>query len=223
MLRTALIREPEIPEGYAQLAMAYGRKGDLAQADLASAQAAFARGDYQDRARACLAGQDPLRRRLARLGEGRRHRVLPAAQHRPRDPTSPKGSISCAFPIRLAVAALPARRRRRLGARAKHLRRAARRDREDHPRLPDKTSRGAAGGDRRAGKAAGGGRRREAQGGRQGQRRALFNSPRHVVVGNPQGDVTFVEFFDYNCGYCKRALEDMMALMKSRPASSRSC
>src|ERR1044072_5812197 len=35
---------------------------------------------------------------------------------------------------------------------------------------------------------------------------ALFNSPRQVVLGNPQGDVTFVEFFDYNCGYCKRAL-----------------
>src|SRR5256885_13068617 len=38
---------------------------------------------------------------------------------------------------------------------------------------------------------------------------ALFNSPRQVVLGNPQGDVTFVEFFDYNCGYCKRALTDM--------------
>jgi predicted Zn-dependent protease len=47
LLRTALAREPEIPEGYAQLAMAYGRKGDLAQADLASAQAAFTRGDYK--------------------------------------------------------------------------------------------------------------------------------------------------------------------------------
>lgn len=44
---------------------------------------------------------------------------------------------------------------------------------------------------------------------------ALFNSPRHVVVGNAQGDVTFVEFFDYNCGYCKRALEDMLELMKA--------
>jgi predicted Zn-dependent protease len=47
MLRSALVREPEIPEGYTQLAMAYGRKGDLAQADLASAQAAFARADYK--------------------------------------------------------------------------------------------------------------------------------------------------------------------------------
>jgi protein-disulfide isomerase len=45
----------------------------------------------------------------------------------------------------------------------------------------------------------------------------LFDSPRHVVVGNPQGDVTFVEFFDYNCGYCKRALEDMLTLMKEDP------
>ena len=45
----------------------------------------------------------------------------------------------------------------------------------------------------------------------------LFNSPRQVVVGNPQGDVTFVEFFDYNCGYCKRALDDMMVLMKADP------
>jgi predicted Zn-dependent protease len=45
LLRTALVREPETPEGYAQLAMAYGRKGDLAQADLAAAQAAFMRGD----------------------------------------------------------------------------------------------------------------------------------------------------------------------------------
>ena len=47
LLRTALAREPEIPEAYSQLAMAFGRKGDLAQADLASAQAAFTRGDYK--------------------------------------------------------------------------------------------------------------------------------------------------------------------------------
>jgi len=43
---------------------------------------------------------------------------------------------------------------------------------------------------------------------------ALFSSPRQVVLGNPQGNVTFVEFFDYNCGYCKRAMDDMMALIK---------
>ena len=37
------------------------------------------------------------------------------------------------------------------------------------------------------------------------------------MVGNPKGDVTFVEFFDYNCGYCKRAMDDMFALMKADP------
>jgi protein-disulfide isomerase len=45
----------------------------------------------------------------------------------------------------------------------------------------------------------------------------LFNSSRHVVVGNPKGDVTMVEFFDYNCGYCKRALSDMTEMMKADP------
>lgn len=45
MLRNAVAREPEAPLGYTQLAMAYGRKGDYAQADLASAQAAYLRGD----------------------------------------------------------------------------------------------------------------------------------------------------------------------------------
>ena len=37
------------------------------------------------------------------------------------------------------------------------------------------------------------------------------------TVGNPQGDVTLVEFFDYNCGYCKRAMTDMLELMKTDP------
>jgi protein-disulfide isomerase len=46
---------------------------------------------------------------------------------------------------------------------------------------------------------------------------ALFNSTRQVILGNPQGDVTLVEFFDYNCGFCKRALSDMLALMKDDP------
>ena len=45
----------------------------------------------------------------------------------------------------------------------------------------------------------------------------IFNSTRQVVAGNPQGNVTFVEFFDYNCGYCKRAMDDMFTLMKTDP------
>jgi protein-disulfide isomerase len=46
---------------------------------------------------------------------------------------------------------------------------------------------------------------------------AIFNSPRGVTLGNKDGDVTFVEFFDYNCGYCKRAMADMMDLLKNDP------
>jgi predicted Zn-dependent protease len=46
-LRVALAHDSDIADGYQWLAMAYGRKGDLAQADLASAQAAFTRGDWK--------------------------------------------------------------------------------------------------------------------------------------------------------------------------------
>jgi len=44
---------------------------------------------------------------------------------------------------------------------------------------------------------------------------AIFSSPRQVTLGNTQGDVTVVEFFDYNCGYCKRAMNDMMELLNT--------
>ena len=43
----------------------------------------------------------------------------------------------------------------------------------------------------------------------------IFNSPHQVVLGNPQGNVTVVEFFDYNCAFCKRALPDMLTLLKT--------
>jgi len=46
---------------------------------------------------------------------------------------------------------------------------------------------------------------------------ALFNSPRQAVGGDPKGDVTLVEFFDYNCPYCKQAQNDLNTLMKSDP------
>ncbi len=45
----------------------------------------------------------------------------------------------------------------------------------------------------------------------------LLNSPHQVVLGNPHGNVTMVEFFDYNCGYCKRAMSDMLDLLKTNP------
>jgi predicted Zn-dependent protease len=47
ILQAALTREPEAPDAFSQLAMAYGLKNDLAHADLASAQAAFLRGDMK--------------------------------------------------------------------------------------------------------------------------------------------------------------------------------
>jgi len=47
LLQTAISREPEMPSAYTQLAMAYGQKGDYPHADLASAQAAFTRGDVK--------------------------------------------------------------------------------------------------------------------------------------------------------------------------------
>lgn len=41
----------------------------------------------------------------------------------------------------------------------------------------------------------------------------LLHSPRQVVLGNPDGDITLVEFFDYNCTYCKRSLADVDRLI----------
>ena len=48
-------------------------------------------------------------------------------------------------------------------------------------------------------------------------RDALINSPQAIVAGNPAGDITMVEFFDYNCTYCKRALADLQGLVKADP------
>jgi protein-disulfide isomerase len=44
-------------------------------------------------------------------------------------------------------------------------------------------------------------------------KQALFDSSREIVFGNPKGDVTLVEFFDYNCAYCRRAQADMKQLL----------
>lgn len=41
----------------------------------------------------------------------------------------------------------------------------------------------------------------------------LLNDPATPVAGNPDGDVTLVEFFDYRCGFCRRVLPTMQALM----------
>ncbi|SDW98664.1 DsbA family protein [Litoreibacter albidus] len=46
-------------------------------------------------------------------------------------------------------------------------------------------------------------------------RTALEQDPNAPVVGNPDGDVTVVEFFDYNCGYCRRTYSDVQNLLGS--------
>jgi protein-disulfide isomerase len=45
-------------------------------------------------------------------------------------------------------------------------------------------------------------------------RDAIFASPNHAVIGNTDGDITLVELFDYNCGYCRQALPDLVALLE---------
>ncbi|MCT4655255.1 MAG: DsbA family protein [Cohaesibacter sp.] len=42
----------------------------------------------------------------------------------------------------------------------------------------------------------------------------IFNAKGDAVVGNAEGDVTMVEFLDYNCGFCKRAFANMLELME---------
>ncbi len=49
------------------------------------------------------------------------------------------------------------------------------------------------------------------------QKAAIFDSKYQTVVGNPKGSITLVEFFDYNCGYCRRALGDLSKLVKDFP------
>ena len=45
----------------------------------------------------------------------------------------------------------------------------------------------------------------------------IYSGANQAVIGNPNGKITLVEFFDYNCGYCKRALPDLARLMKENP------
>ncbi len=45
----------------------------------------------------------------------------------------------------------------------------------------------------------------------------IYNDPDHVVLGNPDGDVTLVEFFDYNCSYCRTSMPDIARLLQEDP------
>jgi protein-disulfide isomerase len=47
------------------------------------------------------------------------------------------------------------------------------------------------------------------------QRQMLEHDPNAPVLGNPDGDVTIVEFFDYNCPYCKRAMTEVQAVLSA--------
>ena len=49
------------------------------------------------------------------------------------------------------------------------------------------------------------------------EKATLENDPNAPVLGNPDGDVTVVEFFDYNCPYCRRAKPEMEALLAADP------
>jgi protein-disulfide isomerase len=47
------------------------------------------------------------------------------------------------------------------------------------------------------------------------KRKDIENDPSSPVGGNPKGDVTIVEFFDYNCGYCRQIHGPLMDLLKT--------
>lgn len=48
-------------------------------------------------------------------------------------------------------------------------------------------------------------------------REALERDPTAPVLGNPDGDITLTEFFDYNCGFCRRMMPVMQRLIQSDP------
>lgn len=45
----------------------------------------------------------------------------------------------------------------------------------------------------------------------------IYNDPDNIVLGNPDGDVTLVEMFDYNCGYCRQVVADVLSLVDEDP------
>ena len=45
-------------------------------------------------------------------------------------------------------------------------------------------------------------------------RKQIFENPQSPIAGNPKGDVTIVEFFDYQCGYCKAVMDRLLKTVK---------
>jgi protein-disulfide isomerase len=58
---------------------------------------------------------------------------------------------------------------------------------------------------------------KEAQAALVSNREQLERNPAAPVAGNVNGDVTVVEFFDYQCGYCKRVIPTIQELLKTDP------
>lgn len=46
------------------------------------------------------------------------------------------------------------------------------------------------------------------------EKTALFEDGYSFIAGNPKGDVTVVEFYDYNCPYCRQASDTVRALLE---------
>jgi protein-disulfide isomerase len=49
------------------------------------------------------------------------------------------------------------------------------------------------------------------------QAKQIFHDGMDGIVGNPKGDVTVVEFMDYNCGWCRKGIKEIQSLVKSDP------
>ncbi len=49
------------------------------------------------------------------------------------------------------------------------------------------------------------------------QSKEIFHDGMDGIVGNPKGDVTVVEFMDYNCGWCRKGIKEIQSLVKSDP------
>src|SRR5262249_35834852 len=176
----------------------------------------------EDRAPARAARQGSLPGRRARLGQGRRYRELQAAQGKIRSMSfanlHPKEQTMTMHLRLLSAAAAAALLMLGAPVRADNFSAAQRGEIETiikeyliaHPEVLEE-----AGAELEKRKQAA-----EAEKTKQeiaSHTQALFYSPRQVTVGDTKGEVTLVEFFDYNCGYCKRALADLTSIMKDDP------
>ena len=217
LLNAALAREPESPDAYAQLAMAYGRKGDIAQADLAAAQAAFLRGDVRTARQLASPRQDPPAGRLARLGARRRHRQRQTDQRRQMNParirpmtSTPRLFAAVCAALLLTAAPQTVRAQNFTPVQRGEIERVVHDYLIAHPEVLQEAM---AELEKRQTAA----EAEKHQAAVKDHAKVLFSSPNQVTLGNPNGNVTFVEFFDYNCGYCKRAMSDMLTLLKDDP------